>query len=63
MVFFGEDHLRSTIAQYLIHYHQERNPQALDNTLIDPEPINPTGEIRCRKRVGGLLNYYYREAA
>ena len=63
MNFLGEDHLRSTITQYLIHYHQERNHQALDNTLIDPEPMSPTGQIRRRKRIGGLLNYYYREAA
>lgn len=63
MIFLGEDHLRRTITQYLIHYHQERNHQALENTLIDPEPMSPTGQIRCRKRIGGLLNHYYREAA
>jgi putative transposase len=63
MIFLGEDHLRSTIAQYLIHYHQERNHQSLDNQLIDPEPMSPMGHIRRRKRIGGLLNYYYREAA
>ena len=63
MIFLGEDHLRSSITQYLIHYHGERNHQRLDNQLIGPEPINPTGQIRRRKRVGGLLNYYYREVA
>jgi len=63
MIFLGEDHLRITIGQYLIHYHQERNHQGLDNQLIDPEELTPTGQIRRRKRLGGMLNYYYREAA
>lgn len=63
MIFLGEDHLRITITQYLIHYHRESNHQGLDNQLIDPDPINPAGQIRCRKRIGGLLNYYYGEAA
>jgi len=63
MIFLGEDHLRHTITQYLIHYHRERNDQALDNQVIDPEELNPTGPIRCQQRMGGLLNYYYREAA
>jgi hypothetical protein len=63
MIFLGEDHLRRTITQYLIHYHQERNHQGLDNRLIVPEEFNLTGQIRRRKRIGGLLNHYYREAA
>ena len=63
MIFLGEDHLRTTITQYLIPYHQERNHQGLDNQLIDPAQLTPTGQIRRRERIGGLLNYYYREAA
>ena len=47
------------------HYNRERNHQALDKKIIRPEvgefPVN--GTIRRRKRLGGLLNYYYREAA
>ena len=63
MIFLGEHHLRHTISQYLIHYHQERNHQALDNQLIDPDDLTPVGQIRRGKRIGGLLNYDYREAA
>ena len=33
---FGERHLRRTIAEYVAHYHRERNHQGLDNELIDP---------------------------
>ena len=46
-------------------YHLERNHQGLGNALI--VPINTTretkGPVQCRQRLGGLLNYYYREAA
>jgi putative transposase len=65
MIFLGEDSLRYAIHHYLTHYHSERNHQGLDNQLIAPEPAvgAPTGEVRRRERLGGLLSYYYREAA
>ena len=44
---------------------RERNHQGLGNELIVKSslPANDDGEVRCRQRLGGLLNYYYREAA
>ncbi len=38
---------------------------SLGNELIEPEDEagRHEGEIRCRERLGGLLRYYYREAA
>jgi transposase InsO family protein len=58
---FGERHLRRTIAEYVEHYHCERNHQGLDNALIDDRALGPTGtRIRRRPRLGGLLNYYER---
>ena len=63
MIFLGDDRLRTTIGKDLIHYRQERNHQGLDNRLIDAETLNPTRQIRRQKRIGGLLNYYHREAA
>ena len=62
IISLGGDNLLITIAQYLTHDHQERNHQGLDNQLIDPEGLTPTGQIRRRKRIGGRLNDYYREA-
>ena len=46
-------------------YHTERNHQALENRLIVPlETIDiGTAVVKKRERLGGLLNYYYREAA
>jgi putative transposase len=65
MMFIGEGSLCYATQHYLAHYHQERNHQGLDNRLIapDPEVDVPTGEVKRRERLGGLLSYYYREAA
>jgi len=65
MIFFGEDSLRNAIREFVDHYHMERNHQGLDNRLIAPvQTIGRTSEtVRRRQRLGGVLNYYYREAA
>jgi putative transposase len=60
---FGERHLRRTIAEYVEHYHRERNHQGIENELIEGAPArNLGGRIRRRPRLGGLLNYYGRAA-
>jgi transposase InsO family protein len=64
MILFGEEALRTSIRQFLDHYHLERNHQGLENRLITPakEKINTEARIVRRERLGGLLNYYYRAA-
>jgi hypothetical protein len=63
MIPLGEGHLRRSLTEYVEHYHCERNHQGLDNALIDDCTHGPTGKrIRCRPRLGGLLNYYERAA-
>ena len=61
----GEKHLRTIVTEFLIHYHLERNHQGLDNELLTPLPANSNadGSICCRERLGGILNYFYRDAA
>lgn len=63
--FVGEKALRLVLHEYLEHYHRERNHQGIGHALIDPGPEVKLfdGGIRRRKRLGGLLSYYYREAA
>ncbi len=65
MIFFGERSLRNAIREFLEHYHHERNHQGLGNRLIDPQDEigSADGSVACRERLGGLLRYYYREAA
>ncbi len=65
VVVLGEGHLRFLIRQYVEHYHSERNHRGLDNHLLTraPPSANPSAGVQRRKRIGGLLNYYHREAA
>ena len=65
MIFFGEKSLRRAVNAYLDHYHEERNHQGLGNQIIEPgdEVGRDEGDIQCRERLGGLLRYYYRDAA
>ena len=64
MILFGEDALRIAIREFVAHYHCERNHQGLGNKLVSPEPISVgrAGPVRCRSRLGGMLNYYDRAA-
>jgi transposase InsO family protein len=65
MIFFGETSLRRAILQFVEHYHQERNHQGLANSLIESGDEVGRGReaVRCRESLGGLLKYYYRDAA
>jgi putative transposase len=59
----GERHFRRALADFVVHYHRERNHQGLANELIDSMEVQPqNGRVKCRPRVGGLLSYYYRAA-
>ena len=65
LILFGEGSVRRASAEFLAHYHAERNHQGLNNRLIcpDPTPVCREGIVNRRERLGGLLNYYYRTAA
>ena len=61
----GEKHLRLLIKEYMEHYHLERNHQGLGSRIIHAEEKvgRSEGVVRTRSRLGGFLNYCYREAA
>ena len=65
MIFFGEKSLHNALKEFEAHYHAERNHQGLGNRLIEEgsEVGCVQGEVACRNRLGGLLSYYYRDAA
>jgi transposase InsO family protein len=60
----GEAHLRELIGEYMAHYHVERPHQGLGGAFVQPSHDHAAnGPLVRRERLGGLLNYYYREAA
>ena len=65
MILFGEASLRRALREYIAHFHSERNHQGLGNRLLEPLAMvsSTNGPIHCRERLGGMLNFYYREAA
>ena len=65
MILFGEASLRRALREYVSHYHTERNHQGVGNRLLEPHAMSHSTNdpIKCRERLGGMLNFYYREAA
>jgi len=58
-----ERHFRRAVAEFVEHYHRERNHQGLNNRLIAGTPvIDRASRVRRRSRLGGLLNFYERAA-
>lgn len=73
-VFFGAKHLDAVADAWLAHYHAERPHQGRENELlVRPSRTKKTvaetdmafslRDVRCRKRLGGLLKNYERVAA
>jgi putative transposase len=77
-IVFGHKHMDVLCQEFKVHYHEERPHQGLENKLVvgphstkrskaksrSAEPISiPISEIRCKERLGGLLNSYCRRAA
>ena len=64
MIFIGHASLRRAVAEYVDHYYGERNHQGLDNRLIRavPSSLQGVGMVRRKQRLGGMLNFYCREA-
>jgi putative transposase len=61
MLIFGEQHLRSVLAQYSLHYNRQRPHRALKLRPPRPDAAVPDpvrGRIRRRPVLGGLINHY-----
>jgi len=65
MIFIGQASLRRAVTEYMEHYHRERNHQGLENGLVHPPAVLAASEgaIHRRARLGGMLNFYGRQAA
>jgi putative transposase len=60
--------LQATIKEFMAHYHRERFHQGLGGQLIEKQTGSmrekgACGKVVCRSRLGGMLNFYVREAA
>ena len=64
MIFFGEGSLRKAVNEYLVHYHEARNHQGLNNQLITPleNPPDVSKPVQTTERLGGMLKSYRRAA-
>jgi hypothetical protein len=67
-ILFGERSLGHVLTQWAeFHYPHERNHQGKSNAILVPRAEDRIGArdgpIRCRKRLGGALRFYHREAA
>jgi putative transposase len=66
LILFGEASLRRTIAEFVKHYHHERNHQGKENMLLFPSPARPPSRdqsrVGCHERLGGLLKFYQHAA-
>ena len=62
LILFGEGSVRRAAAEFIVHYHGERNHQGKSNVLLFPAA--KVGQhklrtrVRCSERLGGLLKYY-----
>jgi putative transposase len=64
MILIGEGSLRRAVDEFCEHEHRELNHQGLENIIIQPDfESAEEGEVNCHERLGGLLRYYYRDAA
>ena len=63
MILLGRESLVRAIAEYTAHYHDERSHQGIGNQLICGAEIQSRGCVEVTQRLGGLLNYYHRQAA
>jgi putative transposase len=65
-ILFGERSLKRVLAEFIEHYHLERNHQGKGNVLLFPpqtnQPQRADDTLHCNRRLGGLLRYYSRAA-
>jgi len=65
MIFFGRSSLERALAQYIGHYHQE-SKQGWKNGWCEVESKASAGttvQSSAHQRLGGMLSFYYRQAA
>jgi putative transposase len=62
VIFVGQASLNHAVSEFVLHYHDERPHQGLDNELVQSRSSGK-GIVDMSERLGGLLKYYHRQAA
>jgi Integrase core domain len=77
-IVFGEKHFDHIVSEYVAYYHDLRPHQGVGNVLLQRPGNDPTltasgddctpplvdlAEVKCERRLGGLLKHFYRQAA
>jgi putative transposase len=64
MIFIGQASLRRAVCEFMEHYHAERSHQGLGNRIVrgHATAVDLNGIAQRRRRLGGMLNFYYRKA-
>jgi len=74
---FGQEHFDHIVSEYVTYYHDLRPHQGVGNVRLprprgEPTevpgsdctpPLRDLAEVKCGQRLGGLLKYFYRNAA
>jgi transposase InsO family protein len=65
LILFGQRSLDYVLQEYWAHHQRERNHQGLDNLIPFPDEslAQQTGSVTKAERLGGLLQFYYHQAA
>lgn len=65
LILFGDRMLRRVLREFFAHYHAERHHQGLGHVIPFPDEraSRTTGDVVKSERLGGLLNFYHRNAA
>ncbi|MEX0643080.1 MAG: integrase core domain-containing protein [Pirellulales bacterium] len=77
-IIFGKEHFDQIVVAYVAYYTERRPHQVIGNVLLPQRGADPNGpgvntepsmeplslaDFRCESRLGGLLKYFYRQAA
>ena len=65
LLILGRGHLEAVLREFVAHYNAARPHRALDlrPPLGRPQPVQTSGAIVRRERLGGLIHEYSRRAA
>jgi putative transposase len=64
LLIINQTHLRPVMRDYIDFFNTARPHQGLEQQIPNPKTTRePTGPVRCRTVLGGILHDYYRDAA